>query len=94
MSLHYIEERTINASAEQVYDVIADFSRYGEWNPWIERIEGEPIPDTELVVDAVMGNERPQFRHRMLTADKPHVFHWCDLCWFTLLAKGDRKRTL
>ncbi|CAA0082613.1 Uncharacterised protein [BD1-7 clade bacterium] len=94
MPLHYIEERTIDAPAETVFDVIADFPNYAEWNPWIERVEGKPEPGTDLVVDSVMGNRRPKFRHRMLTADRPYVFHWCDLGWFTLFAKGERKRTI
>jgi hypothetical protein len=41
-----------------------------------------------------MGKKRPVFQHRLIAAQRPHLFHWCDVGWFTLFAYGERKRTI
>jgi hypothetical protein len=38
----------IEASKERVWDVLADFSSYPEWNPFIKRISGEPTVGAQL----------------------------------------------
>jgi hypothetical protein len=40
----------INASAERVWELLTDFSRYPEWNPFITKIEGAPAEGERLRV--------------------------------------------
>ena len=44
-------EIEINASARKVWDIISDFSRYGEWNPFILRAQGEPREGSKITID-------------------------------------------
>lgn len=90
----YTEVRTIQASDAQVYDILADLPRYHEWNPWICSAQGKVEAGEKLKVTAVMGKLRPVFAHKMIAANRPSLFHWCDLGWFTLLAYGERKRSI
>lgn len=49
-----VEHRTgVQAPAEVVWDVIADFTTWKDWNPVHPRIEGEMRIGTNLVVDLV-----------------------------------------
>lgn len=40
----------INASIENVWQILTDFDRYPEWNPFIKTIEGDLIVDNPLMV--------------------------------------------
>src|ERR1700730_14582164 len=35
------EELVIGATAERIYDMVADLARMGEWSPECQRVEGE-----------------------------------------------------
>lgn len=39
----------INASPEKVWQVLIDFERYPEWNPFIKSIEGKPVEGSKIV---------------------------------------------
>lgn len=41
-------EIEIAASARRVWEVLADFERYGEWNPFLVRVKGEPREGAKL----------------------------------------------
>jgi len=41
-------EIEIQATADRVWQVLTDFARYPEWNPFIRRISGEPKEGTRL----------------------------------------------
>ncbi|NRB40113.1 MAG: SRPBCC domain-containing protein [Pseudomonadales bacterium] len=100
--LHFIEEREIQASCQQVHSILADIDHYKDWNPWIVHATGSTQTGEMLKVTANMdvgkpGITKPRtqvFQHRMLANESPHIFHWCDVGWFTLFADGNRKRTL
>lgn len=40
----------IDATATDVWRVLSDFSRYGEWNPFIINVAGSGVPGTPLAV--------------------------------------------
>lgn len=100
--LHFIEEREIQASAEQVHAILADISHYKEWNPWVIDASGSTVAGEYLQVTANMNVGKPNktkprtqvFQHKMLVNESPNIFHWCDVGWFTVFADGNRKRTL
>jgi len=88
----YKEERDIAAPDSHVYDIIANISEYHLWNPWICDASGEVTVGKTLLVKAVLGKSRPVFTHKMLAAERPSLFHWCDVGWFTVFAYGQRIR--
>ena len=88
----YIEERTIAASANTVWNIVADLAHYADWNPWIHRAEGSIEPGAAVSVSARFGKQGGTYQHRMIAAENPTLFHWCDVGWFTLFADGERIR--
>ena len=89
-----IRSAIIKAVPEKVFEAITDFPAYSRWNPWIIMAEGECREGADVLVQARVGNKARPYHHRILKIDKPHVFHWCDRGWFTVLADGNRKRML
>lgn len=94
MPLIFLEQRLIAASDETVYDIIADLNSYSNWNPWITSAKGSTQPDASVIVSARLYGRNAVFRHRMVAAHRPSLFHWCDVGWFTLFVDGERKRTI
>lgn len=92
--LIFSECREINAPDHQVYDVIADLSQYPRWNPWLVHAEGTTTAGGSVSVSMHMAGAQRTFNHKMIAAEKPHLFHWCDVGWFTVFAFGERKRTI
>lgn len=91
---YYIEERTIAASANTVWETIADLAHYCDWNPWIHHAEGSIQAGGCITVSAQFGKQGGTYRHRMVAAEKPALFHWCDVGWFTVFADGERIRRI
>jgi hypothetical protein len=94
MAFVCIEERKIVASAGAVYDALADFERYPQWNPWVTSVVGEPVVGSELRATARTGDSYRTVHHRMLRAARPCDFAWCDIGWFTVFARGERIRNI
>lgn len=88
----YSEACSIHASADTVWHIIADLAHYGTWNPWIYQAEGSIEPGNAVTVSARFGHQGGTYRHRMVAAECPGLFHWCDVGWFTLFADGERIR--
>ncbi len=88
----YSEERIIAASAESVWDIIADLENYHQWNPWIYHAQGSTKPGEFLTVSARFGKQGGTYTHKMVAAERPVLFHWCDVGWFTAFADGERIR--
>ncbi|HRG49419.1 MAG TPA: SRPBCC domain-containing protein [Pseudomonadales bacterium] len=87
----YAETRTINASAETVYAALTDFAAYPQWNPWIVAVQGEPSEGSAVIAT---NNEGKVYYHRILDAERPKRFRWCDVGWFTRFAYGERARSI
>ena len=43
-------EVEINASAERVWQLLTDFAKFPQWNPFIQRVSGEPTTGAQLQV--------------------------------------------
>jgi hypothetical protein len=68
---------TIAAPAETVWRVLADFSAYREWNPFITEISGELRAGARLAVRiAPPGGTAMTFRPRVLEAAPPRALRW------------------
>lgn len=67
----------IEATAEQVWAVVADFAAYPEWNPFVRRVEGWPERGERLAVEiAPPGGKPMSFRPRVLEAVRPERLSW------------------
>ena len=49
------ETRTLPYSAEQMFDLVADVGRYGEFLPWVMATRVRSSTDTEMVADMLVG---------------------------------------
>ena len=67
----------INADPEAVWEVLTDFAAYGDWNPFMDRIEGRPEVGTKLVVHlSPEGGRGMTFRPTVLAAAPGRELRW------------------
>jgi hypothetical protein len=67
----------IDAPAEQVWRVVADFARYPEWNPFIVRASGEQRPGGRLELTIKAPDVRAvTFRPRVLDVQPGRLIGW------------------
>lgn len=88
------EETTIDAPPQTVFDVLADFASYARWNPWVVEAVGSAVEGERVRVKARLGARTMQVDHRVLVVRPGWELRWCDLGWFTHLARGERARLL
>jgi hypothetical protein len=79
----------IDAPAEQVWRVVADFSRYPEWNPFIVRASGEQRVGARLAVTIrAPGVRAVTFRPRVLDVEPGRLIRWKGRLWVPGLFDG------
>jgi hypothetical protein len=67
----------IDASPERVWSVLTDFASYGEWNPFIRSIEGEPVVGSRLQVRiAPPGGRAMTFKPTVTVVDPSLELRW------------------
>jgi len=49
------ETRQLPYTPEQLFDIVADVGRYGEFLPWVAAVRVKSDSDTEMVADLVVG---------------------------------------
>jgi len=49
------ETRQLPYTPEQLFDIVADVGRYGEFLPWVAAVRVKSDSDTEIVADLVVG---------------------------------------
>lgn len=76
MKKEIITEIVLNASAEQVWNVLTDFNRYHEWNPFLVESRGEAIAGTRLENTMLNGDKKMKFKPQILTVEKNNYFDW------------------
>jgi hypothetical protein len=83
-------EIEIQAPAECVWQVLTDFSRFPEWNPFIRRISGQPKEGTHLKVHIQPpGGKGRNFRPKVLKAEPKREFRWLGRLLIPRLFDGD-----
>lgn len=62
------EIRMVPWSAEQMFDLVADVARYGEFLPWVVATRVKSDSDTEMVADMLVGFKalREKFTSRVI----------------------------
>lgn len=75
------ETRRLPYSAEQIFDLVADVGRYGEFLPWVIATRVRSNSETEMVADMVVGFKsiRETFTSRV-QKDRPNsiAVHYVD----------------
>jgi len=67
----------IEAPVERVWSLLADFSSYPEWNPFVRSIEGDLVVGESLKLFLQPpGGKGMQFRPVVLTAEPNREFRW------------------
>jgi hypothetical protein len=67
----------IDAPAERVWQVVSDFARYPEWNPFIVRAAGVPRVGERLDITIAAPGMRPAtFRPRVLDVEPGRLIRW------------------
>lgn len=51
----HAETRRLPYSAEQMFDLVSDVARYGEFLPWVAAVRVRSNSETEMVADLVVG---------------------------------------
>jgi hypothetical protein len=75
--LELYAEIQIDASVERVWDVLMDFERYPEWNPFIQSISGSGEIGSKLKVKLKLEGRKPAAFKPKVLAKQPHEeFRW------------------
>ena len=75
------ETRRLPYSCEQMFDMVADVARYGEFLPWVVATRVRSNSETEMVADMLVGFKalREKFTSRVVK-ERPHsiTVHYMD----------------
>lgn len=69
-------EIIINASPEKVWNILTDFTRYAEWNPFIISSAGEAKKGTRLTNVMKNSDKNRTFKPLVLTAEVNQKLEW------------------
>jgi coenzyme Q-binding protein COQ10 len=75
------EVRKLPYSAEQMFDLVADVARYGEFLPWVVAVRVRSNSETEMVADLLVGFKqlREKFTSRVEKQRPEHIqVHYVD----------------
>ena len=72
---HHHERRSLPYSAAQMYDLVVDVRRYGEFLPWVAAVRVRSDGETETMADLIVGFKslRESFSSRVLKTPKSKV---------------------
>ncbi|MCX6372260.1 MAG: SRPBCC domain-containing protein [Actinobacteria bacterium] len=70
-------EVEIDAPAERVWQIVSDFGRYADWNPFIVRATGEPRVGERLAITIAAPGMKPVgLRPRVLDFEPGRLIRW------------------
>lgn len=92
--IFYSTHIDINADADDVFAVIADFDGYNRWNPWLIQAQGQCREGEIADVTVRLGAKTMKVKHKVLEVVPGKRLRWCDMGWFTLFAYGERSRSI
>jgi len=90
----YTAVERIDATPDVVWEVLADFSAYGEWNPWLTTAVGACEVGAKVTATVVLGDQTRSAQHRVLEVAPLQRLCWRDAGWTTLFVKGRRCRII
>jgi hypothetical protein len=82
----------INESAQRVWQILVDFDRYAEWNPFIRTIIGEPKEGSRLRVLIQPPNSRAMtFKPIVMKAEPERELRWLGRLFLPGLFDGEHR---
>lgn len=69
-------EIIINASKEKVWEILTNFEKYPQWNPFIIEVQGKAVAGTRLRNTMLNGESKMVFKPKVLKVEKYHYFDW------------------
>ncbi len=69
-------EIIIHTSAEKVWNILTDFEKFPEWNPFILSLEGKPNVGERLKATLKNGKGTSVFLPKVLVVDPNKTFEW------------------
>lgn len=85
----------IAANSRTVWNIITDFKRYGEWNPFIRSIEGEQVIGGRLSIFLQpSGTKGMRFKPRLLELSEENRIRWLGRLWIPGLFDGEHSFTI
>jgi hypothetical protein len=69
-------ELVIEAPRRTVWDVLVDFPRYAEWNPFTIGVETSGRVGDPVLLDVQLGRRRTKMRERLRVNDPPRRIGW------------------
>ena len=69
------ETRALPWSAAQMFDLVADVARYGEFLPWVSAVRVRSNSETEMIADLIVGFKglRENFTSRVIKARPTNI---------------------
>jgi hypothetical protein len=93
-AVFFRSEATIQATPQEIFDIIIDFDSYGDWNPWLLSAEGDAVVGEHVKADVVMGGNVQSYDHVVIAVEPYTRFCWRDAGWNSWFAYAQRCRTL
>ena len=88
-------EIEIEAPAERVWNLLTDFSRFPEWNPFIRKATGQPKVGERLEVNLQPSGARNMtFKPRVLKAESNRELRWVGRLLIPGLFTGEHSFTI
>ncbi len=84
----------IEAPVERVWEVLVDFARYGEWNPFTTRVDTDSAVGSPVDLHVRLGPLRVKQRERIEVVDPPHLLAWSTKTGHRLLLSARREQRL
>jgi hypothetical protein len=85
----------IQATPDQVWEVLTDFTGYRDWNPFIVEASGTPRPGQRLELHMRLPGRRPMtFRPEVLDADPGRKLRWLGRLLLPGLFDGEHSFTI
>jgi hypothetical protein len=70
-------EIQVNASSMRVWNILADFEKYEEWNPFIQKIAGEPKEGSRIKIHLrTPGGKNRQYEPIVTKVDQGRELRW------------------
>jgi len=87
-----VTEIDIDASADRVWEILADLDRFTEWNPFIRRAGGDVKEGTTLTVTIVPPGTKPMtFKPTVTRAVPGREFRWLGRVFLPGLFDGEHR---
>jgi len=72
-------ETVVDATPEQVWEALADFGSWNEWNPTLFQASGPPAVGSQVRMKLQLGPFKVPMRQQILSIDPPHELVWRSL---------------